>query len=59
MPVGETTDVAGAQPDVVRELLLLADEARSDIGDYDRAGEDARFFDDQPRRPDIGRWEKK
>jgi arylsulfatase len=31
--VGETTDVAAQHPDVVRRLLELAEQARSDLGD--------------------------
>ena len=37
------------------ELLKLAEWARSDIGDYDRIGTGARFYDDEPKRPDIGK----
>ena len=33
----------------------LAEEVREDIGDYDRIGKGARFFDPQPKRPDIKR----
>lgn len=51
--IGETTDVAVAHPDVVSELMKLIQEARGDIGDHDRIGKNARFFDPQPRRPDI------
>ena len=47
------TYVADANPEVVAELTKLADWARTDIGDYNRAGENARFFDPQPKRPDI------
>ncbi len=31
--VGETKDIAAAHPDVVKRLLAVADEARSDLGD--------------------------
>jgi arylsulfatase A-like enzyme len=31
--VGETTDVARQHPDIVEQLLRLADEARDDLGD--------------------------
>jgi arylsulfatase len=54
--VGERHDVAEKHPDVVRRLLALAEKAREDIGDYDRIGKNARFFDPAPKRPDIGRW---
>ena len=52
--IGECTDVAAAHPEVVKRLLALAEKARADIGDRDRIGAGARFFDPQPRRPDIG-----
>ncbi|TWU19803.1 sulfatase family protein [Allorhodopirellula heiligendammensis] len=51
--VGESNDVADEHPEKVAELLQLIEQARIDIGDYDRVGENARFFDPQPHRPDI------
>lgn len=53
--VGETTDVAKEHPEIVERLLALAEEARKDIGDFNRIGAGARFFDPAPHRPDIGR----
>ena len=53
--IGETTNVADKHPDVVKRLLKLAEKAREDIGDYDRIGKGARFFDDGPKRPDMSR----
>ncbi len=57
--IDERTDVAEANPEVVRQLLALAEKARTDVGDHDRVGEGARFFDGAPRRPDIKRTGKK
>ena len=57
--IGEQRDVADANPDVVQRLLGLAEQARDDIGDYNRIGRNARFFDPQPKRPDAARWQKK
>ncbi len=57
--IGERSDVAAAQPDVVARLLEIAERARDDIGDYDRVGRNARFFDPEPRRPDIAKWRKR
>jgi arylsulfatase A-like enzyme len=54
--LGETADVAADHPDIVAQLLQLAEAAREDIGDYDRIGKNQRFFDDGPRRPDL--WKK-
>lgn len=54
----EQKNVAEAHPEKVRELTELAELARNDIGDYDRAGENARFFDPEPRRADAEAWQK-
>ena len=51
--VGETTDVSSRHPDVVKHLLAVAERARDDLGDVDRIGKGARYFDPEPRRPDI------
>jgi len=56
--IGEQRDLAGKHPEIVARLLELAEHARSDIGDYNRIGKNARFFDPQPRRPDVARWLK-
>jgi arylsulfatase A-like enzyme len=53
--IGEKTDVAASHPEVVAELMTKIQWARKDIGDHDRIRENARFFDDDPKRPDIGR----
>ena len=47
------------QGGVVKRLLALAEWAREDIGDYNRVGRNAHFFDPQPRRPDVKRRIKK
>jgi len=57
--ISETTDVAAANPKVVARLLALVAKGRADIGDYNVIGKGARFYDAQPRRPDIGAWLKK
>jgi arylsulfatase len=56
--ISEKTDVAAQHPDVVQQLLALADKARAEIGDYDRIGAEARFFDDGPPRPDMNDWKQ-
>jgi arylsulfatase A-like enzyme len=45
--IGETANVAARHPEVVAELLQLISQARQDIGDTDRRGENAR-----PLRPE-------
>lgn len=49
--LGETTNVAAANPMVVERLLGLAEAMREDLGDYDRVGKNMRFFDDLDVRP--------
>lgn len=39
---GETTNVAGEHPDIVRRLTELAETARDDLGDTDRPGKGLR-----------------
>ena len=55
--IGETTNLAAANPEVVKELLKLAESASNDIGDYDRAGKGARSFDAEPFRRDAKKWQ--
>ena len=56
--VEETTNLADKYPEIVKELLKLAEAASNDIGDYDRAGKGARFYDPEPIRPDAKKWKK-
>jgi arylsulfatase A-like enzyme len=51
--IGERNDVAAKNPQIVSRLLAFAGKARADIGDFNRIGAGARFFDSEPRRPDI------
>ncbi|MCM8532624.1 MAG: sulfatase [Lentisphaeraceae bacterium] len=55
--IAEKTNLASANPEVVKALLKLAKSASNDIGDYDRAGKGARFFDSDPIRPDTKKWQ--
>ena len=52
--IAESNDVAAKHPEVVDRLLALVEEARDDIGDHNRVGKGARFFDEGPPRADIG-----
>ncbi|MDP0492403.1 MAG: sulfatase [Verrucomicrobiota bacterium JB023] len=47
--IGESTNLAKEHPEIVSKLLSLADEARKDIGDHDRFGENARHFGAEKR----------
>lgn len=50
--LGELTDVSEQHPEVVERLLVLADVMRRDLGDFDRVGENMRFFDPLEKRPE-------
>jgi len=43
--VAEQHNVAGRHPDVVGRLMKLVEKARDELGDHDRIGKGARFFD--------------
>lgn len=51
--IGEQNNIANQHPEVVEKLLEYAEEAREDIGDFNRMGKGQRFFDKEPRRPDL------
>jgi len=54
--LGETTNLAKEQPEVVQRLLDLAEGMRKDLGDFDQVGKNMRFFDpiDQcPTKPPL------
>ena len=48
---GEQNDLAGQYPDIVSKLMQDADKARQELGDVNRIGTAARFFDDGEKRP--------
>jgi len=54
--IGEQKDVANYHPEVVTELLALAEGARKELGDFDRLGRDQRpvsydgYANNPPRR---------
>ena len=56
--IAESTDLADRHADVVARLTDLAENARRDLGDYNRIGRGARFFDPGRRRPDAAEWLK-
>ncbi len=55
----EQGNVANEHPEIVDKLLKLAAHGSRDIGDYDRAGQNARFFDSNPIRKDTLKWSNK
>lgn len=55
---GESRDVAAQNAPMVERLMSIAERARSSLGDYDRTGQEARFFDSGTPRPDMNSWRK-
>lgn len=53
---GENRDVSQQNPEIVARLLEVAEAVRGELGDYDRVGSAARFFDPGPRRPRMSAW---
>jgi arylsulfatase len=49
--VAEQYNVADEHPDIVGQLMQDAENAREELGDYNRIGAGARFFDDGEKRP--------
>lgn len=54
--IGERTNVASSRPEVVERLAALADQAREELGDYDRIGSGVRFYEDGPKWPRRQEW---
>ena len=56
--ISETRNFAATNPKIVKKLLALIEAARADIGDCDRIGKNARFYDADPKRPDIAKYKQ-
>ena len=54
--IGETTNVAASHPDEVARLTALADEARAELGDWNRIGSGVRFYEEGPKWPQRAQW---
>jgi len=46
--IGEKHDVAAKNPEIVARMMKLVEKARQDLGDYNRVGKGARFFEPNP-----------
>ena len=55
--LSETTNVADKHPEVAKRLMKSIENARDELGDCDRIGKGARFFDPEPKRPGIKKYE--
>ena len=49
--IAEKHNLADDRPDVVAKLMTELEWARSELGDYNRIGVGARFFDPGAKRP--------
>ena len=47
----EEHNLSNERPDVVTNLMIEVERARSELGDYNHIGSGARLFDGGPRRP--------
>ena len=54
--IGEKTNVANKHPEIVKRLMKEIENARLELGDCDRIGKGARFYDPQPKRPGIKKY---
>ena len=54
--IEEKNNVAADNPEVVERLMKLIESARDDLGDYNRIGKGARFYDEGARRTESARW---
>ena len=57
--IEEKHNVAKQNPQVVIRLMKLIEKARNDLGDYNKIGKGARFYDEDPRRTESKKWLRK
>lgn len=49
--IGEQHDLASSHPEKVKELVKLAKQVRSELGDYFQVGSEVRFYEEGEKRP--------
>ncbi|MBB6463679.1 sulfatase family protein [Flammeovirga kamogawensis] len=54
----EKNNVANQYPEKVKELLAAMEDARIELGDQDRIGKGARFFDEAPKTERLKEYKK-
>ncbi len=52
----EQHNLADQYPEVIETLMEYAEMAYRDLGNFDRIGEGARFFEDGARWPNLSQW---
>ncbi len=55
---GEEKNIAKEHPKIVDRLMMQIERARVEIGDVDRIGSGARFYDKEEKRPEIAKYKK-
>ena len=54
----ERRNLAQSYPEKVKELMLLINHARHEIGDFNSIGNGARFYDPDEPRPAVKKWKE-
>ncbi len=54
----QSRNVAAQNQPIVDRLMQVVEAVRAELGDYDRTGSGARFFDIGPSRPDMHAWRR-
>lgn len=54
--IEEKHNIAKQNPKIVARLMKLIEKARTELGDYNRIGKQARFYDPGPKRPESKKW---
>lgn len=54
----EQHNLAEQYPEKVKELMLLIEQGRKELGDHDKIGKGVRFFDADPKTQRIDEYNK-
>ena len=54
----EKYNLADKNPEKVKELMMLVEKGRNELGDKDKIGSGARFFDDVSKTERISKYEE-
>lgn len=57
--ISERRNIAHDYPEIVTELMILVERSREEIGDYNKIGTKARFFENNERRTKSMYWYNK
>ena len=54
--IGEQENLASQHPEIIEKLMNDAEQAYGDLGNYNRLGEGARFFEEGEKWPNLAQW---